>query len=202
MLLILVISFFVYLHMDILSETLKQGIAPAAVVAIYLIITKIIDAKKEDNQIKLNADFVKSINVLSEFLTDITKNIIDREKEKCKSAIEDAMFASAMRLVTFVSSTIINNHIDANKATILSNIKTIVNSEFYSIFSTLSMYKINNIVVSDYLNKEWMTLIEQDIIDIIYNTSLDKDDKILSFSNKINIKFQSYVTYIINNVIK
>lgn len=188
--------------MEVINDALKQGIAPAAVVAIYLIITKIIDAKKEDNQIKLNADFVKSINILSEFLTDITKNIIEREKEKCKSAIEDAMFASAMRLVTFVSSTIINNHIDANKNTILSNIKTIVNSEFYSIFSTLSMYKINNIIVSDYLNKEWMALIEQDIIDIIYNTSLDKDDKILSFSNKINIKFQSYVTYITNNVIK
>lgn len=188
--------------MEVINDALKQGIAPAAVVAIYLIITKVIDARKEYNQIKLNADLVRSINVLSEFLTDITKNIIEREKEKCKCAIEDAMFASAMRLTTFVSSTIINNHIDANKLTILSNIKTIVNSEFYSIFSTLSMYKINNIIVSDYLNKEWMGLIEQDIIDIIYNNTLDKDDKILSFSNKINIKFQSYVTYITNNVIK
>ena len=37
--------------MELINDALKQGIAPAAVVAIYLIITKIIDSKKENNQI-------------------------------------------------------------------------------------------------------------------------------------------------------
>jgi len=188
--------------MEILNDALKQGIAPAIVVAIYLIITKALDNKRENAQIRLSTELTKSINVISEFLTDITKNIIDREKDKCKSAIEDAMFSTGMRLVSFVSSTIINNHIDANKTTILSNINNIVNSEFYTIYSTLSMYKINGIVVSDYLDKEWMATIEQDMVDIIYNNLLDKDDKILSFSNKITLKFQTYVTYITNNIIK
>ena len=40
------------------------------------------------------------------------------------------------------------------------------------------------------------------MIDIIYNATLSKEDKIMSFTNKINIKFQSYITYIINNTIK
>lgn len=188
--------------MELISDALKQGIAPAIVVAIYLIITKSLDNKREEAQIKLSSELTKSINVISEFLTDITKNIIDREKEKCKNAIEDAMFSSGLRLVTFISSTIINNHINDNKTNILSNINNIVNTEFYSIYSTLSMYKINNVIVSSYLDKEWMNTIEQDMIDIIYNNIMDKDDKILSFSNKITLKFQTYVTYITNNIIK
>lgn len=188
--------------MDLLNDALKQGIAPAIVVAIYLIITKALDNKRENAQIKLSSELTKSINVISEFLTDITKNIIDREKDKCKNAVEDAMFSSGMRLVTFVSSTLINNHVETNKANILANINNIVNTEYYSIYSTLSMYKINGIIVSEYLDKEWMATIEQDMIDIIYNNLLNKDDKILSFSNKITLKFQTYVTYITNNIIK
>lgn len=188
--------------MELLNDAIKQGIAPAIVVAIYLIITKLIDNKREDAQLKLSNEFTRSINIISEFLVDITKNIIDREKDKCKNAIEDAMFSSGMRLVSFVSSTIINNHIDTNKTTILSNINNIVNSEFYSIYSTLSMYKINGVVVSEYLDKDWMSTIESDMVDIIYNNIMDKDDKILSFSNKLTLKFQTYVTYISNNIIK
>ena len=46
-----------------------------------------------------------------------------------------------------------------------------------------------------------MDIIEKDMIDIIYNEQLSKEDKILSFSNKINIKFQSYITYINNHVL-
>ena len=54
--------------MDILGDALRQGIAPAIVVAIYLIITKIIDSRKENAQIKLSADLPKSINTISNFL--------------------------------------------------------------------------------------------------------------------------------------
>ena len=188
--------------MEILSEALKQGITPAAVVAIYLVITKIIDSRKERTQIKLTTELTKSINNISNFLTSFTKNIVDRERDKCRAAIEDSMYATAMRLNTFVSSTIINNHVDINKDGILVNIKSITNSEFYNMFSTLSMYEINGVRASEYLNKEWMDIIEQDIIDSIYNDILDRDDKILSFSNKITLKFQSYITYIVNNVVR
>ena len=69
-------------------------------------------------------------------------------------------------------------------------------------YSALSVYVINDIRVSDVLEKEWMTSIEQDMIDIIYGVNLNKEDRILSFNNKINLKLQSYITYVINNTIK
>lgn len=182
-----------------LESALQQGIVPAIVVTIYLIIVKLIDIKKENNQIKLNSELINSINNISKFIVNVTNNTIDTDKDKCKNAIEDSMYASGMRLINFVSSTIVNNHIDTNKENILANIHNIINSEFYSVYSSLSLFNINGKYVSDYLDKSWMEVVEKDMIDIIYNTNLNKEDKILSFSNKINIKFQSYVTYILNN---
>lgn len=188
--------------MEILNEALRQGIAPAIIVAVYLIITKFIDSYKEKAQIRLNDNIITSITTVSNFVSALTKNVINKDKDKCKSAIEDSMFASAMRLIYFVSTTIVNNHIDINKENILANIHNIVNAEFYTVFSTLSMYTIDDVKVSDYLNKEWISAIENDIVNIIYNNELKKEDKILSFANKIKIKFQTYSTYVLNNVFK
>ena len=188
--------------MDILGDALKQGVAPAIVVAIYLIITKIIDSRKETVQTKLSSELIKSINTISSFIINLTKNIIDKDKEKCKNAIEDSMYSSGMRLIHFVSTTIINNHVTTNKENILANIHNIVNAEYYTVYSALSMYIINDKRVSDALNKEWISTVEKDMIAIIYNDKLNKEDKIMSFTNKLNIRFQSYITYIINNTIK
>lgn len=193
---------FLFLFMDILNSAIQQGIAPAIVVAIYLIITKFIDSRKENAQIKINSELTKSINTISNFIITITKNIIEKDKEKCKNAINDSMCAFGMRLINFVSATIVNNHIDTNRANIIANIHNIVNGEYYTMYSALSVYVINDIRVSDVLEKEWMASIEQDMIDIIYGVNLSKEDRILSFNNKINLKLQSYITYVINNTIK
>lgn len=200
--LILAASLFSLCQMELIEEALAQGITPAIVVAIYLIITKIIDNRKENVQLKLSAELTKSINSISSFLTDITKNIIDKDKDKCKAAIEDTMFSSGMRLINFVSTTIINNHVEANKDTVIGNVHNIVNAEFYSVYATLSLYKINGVKASNALNKDWMGIIEKDILDVIYNSKLEKEDKILSFTNKINLKFQSYVTHMTNTIIR
>lgn len=188
--------------MDILGDALRQGIAPAIVVAIYLIIIKLIDNHKEAAQIKLNTQLTTSINSISNFVISLTKNIIDKDKEKCKISIEDSMFSSCTRLINFVSSTVVNNHITANKENIIANIHNIANAEFYTVYSSLSLYTIDDTKVSNYLDKKWISEVEQDMIDIIYNNNLSKEDKITSFINKINIRFQSYITYITNHTIK
>lgn len=188
--------------MELLAEAISEGIAPAIVIAVFLIVNKLIDNKKENIKIKLSSDIINCINNINFFINDITENIINKDKNKCQMAIEDAMFAAGLRLSIFVATTIVNNHIETNKENILSNIKNIINSEYYSVYSTLSLYKINNKEVSSYLNKEWMNDVEKDIIDIIYNTNLNKEDKILTFVNKINLRFQTYITYINNNILK
>lgn len=183
-------------------DALKQGIAPAIIVGLYLIITKLIDSKKEASQIKLSNEITKSINIISNFIIDFTKDVVEKDKEKCKKAIENSMHASCMRIIHFVTNTIIHNHVDTNKENILHNIENLATTEFYNIYSALSLYKINQIEVSDYLDKEWMTEIKTTIKDVIYNTDMTKEDKIIAFSNKIHFDFQSYISYVTNHAIR
>lgn len=195
---LVLITLILFLIMNILQEALSQGIAPAIVVVIYLLIVKILDTKKEKSQSKLNEDFTKSINNISKFLERLTHTILDKDKEKCRIAIKDAFNSSAMELNKFVANTIVNNNINANKETIIANIHNIVNGEFYNIYFTLSLYQYDGLKASDNLDRKWMEEIEKDMKSSIFNTNLSKEDRIISFSNKINIHFQSYITYVIN----
>ena len=138
--------------MDILQEALTQGVTPAIIIAVYLVIIKIIDHKKESNQAKINSKLVDSISKIGDFIDSITKNIVDKDREKCKTAINDSFKSSAYSLIKFVTNTIINNHIDTNKETIIINIKNIVNTEYYNIYTTLNIYEINGIKGGHNLN--------------------------------------------------
>lgn len=191
-------TFFIFTVMELIQDALAQGIAPAIVVVIYLIIVKILDIRKERAQTKLNVEFTKSINTISNFLEKITHTIVDKDKEKCRIAIKDAFNSSAMKLTTFVSQTIVNNNIDVNKEAILGNIKNLVSGEFYNIYFTLSLYQYDGIKASDNLDRKWIKEVEEDMISCIFNTNLSKEARITSFYNKINIHVQSYVTYVIN----
>lgn len=194
---------------EIIESALNQGLSSLITISIFLLLYKWLDNKKKTESEKFVSsisdtldEVSKSLLQVSTFITDITKNIIDKDKDKCKTAIDDAMLASAMRLTIFVTNTVINNHVQTNKYNILANIHNIVNAEFYTVFSSLSLYKINGVKVSDNMKKDWMPSVEKSIIEIIFNDDLSKEDKISSFNNKINLKFQSYITYITNNTLK
>lgn len=194
---------------EIIESALNQGLSSLITISIFLLLYKWLDNKKKTesenfvSSISNTLDEVsKSLLQVSTFITDVTKNIIDKDKDKCKTAIDDSMLASAMRLTMFVTNTVINNHVQTNKDNILANIHNIVNAEFYTVFSSLSLYKINGVKVSDNMKKDWMPSVEKSIIEIVFNDNLSKEDKISSFNNKINLKFQSYITYITNNTLK
>lgn len=194
---------------EIIESALNQGLSSLITISIFLLLYKWLDNKKKTESEKFVSsisdtldEISKSLLQVSTFITDITKNIIDKDKDKCKTAIDDAMLASAMRLTIFITNTVINNHVQTNKDNILANIHNIVNAEFYTVFSSLSLYKINGVKVSDNMKKDWMPSVEKSIIEIVFNNNLSKEDKIASFNNKINLKFQSYITYITNNTLK
>ena len=194
---------------EIIESALNQGLSSLITISIFLLLYKWLDNKKKAESEKFVSsisntldEVSKSLLQVSTFITDITKNIIDKDKDKCKTAIDDAMLASAMRLTIFVTNTVINNHVQTNKDNILANIHNIVNAEFYTVFSSLSLYKINGVKVNDNMKKDWMPSVEKSIIEIVFNDNLSKEDKISSFNNKINLKFQSYITYITNNTLK
>ena len=93
--------------MELLLESLKLGIAPSIVVAIYLTINKYIDNKKEAKQAKLNNDIVVSFNKLNTFLDHITKNIIEKESDKCNNAIKNAFQRMENMILKYVNHIIL-----------------------------------------------------------------------------------------------
>lgn len=188
--------------MEFLQNALEQGLAPGIVVAIYLIIVRIIDVRKDKNQIKVSAELTKSIATISQYIATMTKTIVEKDKEKCKNAIEDTFNSSVLRLIKFAQMTIIQNHIKTNKNNILANIHNIANSEYYTIFSNLNLYQINGVNVSDYLDKNWIKDIETDLSDIIFNNSMTNDEKIFNLTNKLTLKFDTYITYLTNKTLK
>lgn len=181
-------------------ESSKQGIAPAIVLLIYLIFVKIIDAKRDSKQIKLNDSLINSVNNINDFVVDITENIIDKNKEKCKKSIENSFNANYGNICKACISIIINNNIQINKENIIKNINDIINTEFYKTYNTLSLYKVNGKRVKEYMKIEWKNEIIESIIDIIFNPNNDKLLRINYICNNLYIKFGNYQTYVMNNI--
>lgn len=188
--------------MEYIINSFQHGIAPAILVILYLLIIKYVDTRKESKQAKISEQLADSVSEIGSFIKTMSNDIIKKDKDKCKIAIEDAMLASALRLINFVSDTILHNHIYENKENILINIHNIVNSEYYTIYSNFNLYSFNDIRVSDHMKTEWQNEIEKDIVDIIYNNKLKDTDKINIFMHKINIRIQSYIMYMVNKSIK
>lgn len=188
--------------MDLFETAISQGIAPAIVVAIYLIVIKIIDTKKEKNAIKITNELLEAISKISNFLDNVTNNIIEKDKDKCKNAIKNSFESARMHITEYVVNVIDKNNVDNNKENIIDNVKTIINAEFYNVYNTLAMYTINGVNVSTILKEQWKDDLINNTIKLVYNSKLDKETKIFSYVSKLSISFENYIIYINNKVFK
>ena len=188
--------------MEILGEALKQGIAPAVVIAIYLVVVKIIDSKREESQVNLTKDFINAIIKMSNFLDDVTDDIVQKNNEKAQAAIKIIFKSSANSIIKFATNIVISNHIEANKVGILENIESFINAEYYTLYSNLLMYNTNSNKITDYLKEDWKDAIKNSIIDIIYNKDFTDDQKLYNINNRVNIKVEDYSVYVTNKFIE
>lgn len=188
--------------MDLFETAISQGIAPAIVVAIYLIVIKIIDTKKEKNAIKITNELLEAISKISNFLDNVINNIINKDKDKCKTAIKNSFESARMHITEYIVNVIAKNNISDNKDNIVDNIKTIINAEFYNTYNILSMYTINGINVATILKEQWKNDLIDNTIKLVYNSKLDKETKIFSYVSKLSISFENYIIYINNKVFK
>ena len=117
--------------MDILLQSLKLGIAPSIVVAIYLLINKVLEDRKESKRATLNNQIVESFTKLNNFLDYFTKNIINKEVEKCDIGIRHSFDKLKSTLLEESIIIIINNNILINKSNIIDNIKHLINGEYF-----------------------------------------------------------------------
>nr|UWI35609.1 MAG: hypothetical protein [Bacteriophage sp.] len=177
--------------MELIQNAFEQGLVPGIVIVIYLIINKIIDNNKKDPL----DDIAKLLNI-------VTKDIIDKDREKSKAVVFIAMVNAASECAKFVTSTIITNNVDSNRDQIEYNARHLVNSVYYDAYSKLNIYRGDENYLSHYMREEWKEDIYGDIINIIYNKHLDSNQRILAFNKRVDIRVSDYTTYIINKAFK
>lgn len=177
--------------MELIQNAFEQGLVPGIVIVIYLIINKIIDNNKKDPL----DDIAKLLNI-------VTKDIIDKDREKSKAVVSIAIGNAASECAKFVASTIITNNVDSNREQIEYNARHLVNSVYYDAYSKLNIYRGDEDYLSHYMREEWKEDIYSDIINIIYNKHLDSNQRILAFNKRVDIRISDYSAYIINKAFK
>lgn len=185
--------------MDILLQSLKLGIAPSLVVAIYLLINKILEDRKESKQAKLSSQVIESFAKLNNFLDYFTKNIINKEIDKCEVGIRHSFDKLKSTLLEEAIIVIINNNIVANKKNIITNIQHLVNGEYYVLKNNLKLYTTHFVNVSEFVSEDWKTELYNDIIDIIFNMEFTKDQKIYSLQTKLDSTINEYKNIVLSS---
>lgn len=188
--------------MDLLEESLRLGITPAIIVALYLIVTKIMDHKKEAKTVTLNREIVDCFAKLNNFLDYVTKDIINKEADKCDIAIKNAFKASANTIIKNATYTIISNNIEANRIFIIDNIHHLINSEYSTLYNNLILYNSKDNKVTDYLNPAWKEEMIKLLTDIIYTPKATKEEKLYNLNNRCNVRINDYSIEVLNKYIE
>lgn len=185
-----------------LISSLQFGIPSAIIVLIFLVINKIIDYKQETNkdkkQIRVNKEIIDCFNNLNSFLKHITKDIVEKENDKCSSAIRTSFKSMSYALIRFATFTIINNNVQKNKKNIEDNIDAIVEQEFSNLYNSLVLYYSDTNKIVDYIQTSWKDELKYDLKNIIFNTTLDEETKFYTIHNKLDIRIGGYYSFINN----
>lgn len=184
--------------MDAINNALTQGIVPAIIVAIYLIITKIIDTRKETVQSKMSNDIIESISSISNFLDNVTKNIINKNKDRSRIAIKLAFSDFERELFMFVRDIVITNNLDKRRNYIMQSIDIGVNGMYYNLCNNLSSFEIDGHKINNFCKEQWKDEIKSSILTLIFDENLDKIAKVTEIHVKLKVLIDNYTIYVTN----
>lgn len=199
--------------MEYIFRSLEYGIVPTLIVLAYLLVTRYFDNKKElkklekeqeeaKRTVKINAEILDAFNELNTYLKHITKDIVKIESDKCVAAIKSSFRSMNFGLTRFATFTIINNNIDVNSDTIKDNILATIEAEYITVYNELLLYRDDDKFVADYMKGEWKEQLAKDMIGIIFNRELTKEQRIYNITNKLGINIAKYSNYINNKYIE
>ena len=106
---------------EIIECALNQGLSSLITISTFLLLYKWLDNKKKTESEKFVSsisdtldEVSKSLLQVSTFITDITKNIIDKDKDKCKNAIKNSFESARMHITEYIVNVIAKNNINDN----------------------------------------------------------------------------------------
>lgn len=196
---------------DVVNESVRSSsytaiLISSCVFVAYTLIIKIVDYFKAKNKnkplidmataIKENtANVVKLNSVLDKTLRDAERKRI----KQCEATIDLTFKAFGFKLIQECSSIVAHNNIEANKQFIIDNIGKVVSTEYYKMYSTLSIYEVNEINAATKLKEEWIKATTNTIISIVYNGQ-DATTRITQLNNRLGILLNEYSTYVNNKL--
>lgn len=194
---------------EIVNESVRNSsyvtvLISSCVFICYTLIIKLIDYFKAKNKSKpllemsialkeMAENIVKLNSVLDKTLKDAEK----KEVRQCSNAINLGFKAFAFNLSQACDGIIAHNNIDKNKEFIISNINKLVTTEYYKLYSTLSVYEIFEVNVASRLKPEWVKEVADALISIVYDEQ-DALTRITHVNNRLNIVISEYSTFVNN----
>lgn len=184
--------------MEQIINSFQYGLPAAVIIAIYLIVIKILDLRKDKKKIEMSGSLISTIDKLNNFLEFFTRDIIKKEQDKCEHAIKSSFDGFSKSLIKFSITTIINNNVHDNSDLIKENVTQLVKTEFWNVYTCLSLFNANDCRVCEYLDKAWKVELINDICSIIFDNKLDKEHRIYMITNKIDLVINSFCVHVIN----
>lgn len=194
---------------DIVNESVKSSSYVAVVISscvfiVYTLITHIVSYYKQKTKnkpliemataIKESSDNIAKLNAV---LDKTFKDAERKELAKCKVVIDLAFTNFKSKISQECDDIIAHNNIETNKNLIIENIRKIVNTEYYKLYSTLAAYEVNEINIASKLKEEWTKEVIDSVIAIIYNGQ-EPIFRLIQLNNRLAVCVSDYATYINN----
>lgn len=176
------------------EDNTSKSITLAAILIIFLVISKVIDSRTKRNKIVLSDKLASLIEMLSVQF----KRQESSDREKCRMTIALSFDSFSKNIFDFGREIIINNNVELKRKYIESSIETTVNAEYYKLFNTLYVFEVNNHRVSNFMKAEWRAEIIASMNLIIFDKDLDTINKLTTLHSKLDSKISDYSAYIHN----
>lgn len=196
---------------DIINESVRDSsyvtvIISSSVFLIYTLIIRLVDYFKAKTKDKPLLEMSKAMKEMGDNIAKLngvlSKTFEDTERKEirqCETAIQLGFKALGFKVSQECSNIIVHNNIDKNKELIRNNLIKVINTEYYKLYSALSVYEINEVNVASKLKEEWTKEIADAIIQIIYDGQ-DAIIRISHINDKINILISEYSIYVSNKI--
>lgn len=196
---------------DIINESVRDSsyvtvIISSSVFLIYTLIIRLVDYFKAKTKDKPLLEMSKAMKEMGDNIAKLngvlSKTFEDTERKEirqCEKAIQLGFKALGFKVSQECSNIIVHNNIDKNKELIRNNLIKVINTEYYKLYSALSVYEINEVNVASKLKEEWTKEIADAIIQIIYDGQ-DAIMRISHINDKINILISEYSIYVSNKI--
>lgn len=183
-----------------------QTLIIVLIILLFFVANKIYEYYQKKNNNKPLNKIVETLDAnckhLDKLTSTLTNYIYDSTKgneNKCKTILELSFNSFRGNIFEFARTVVLSNNLKINEILIKENIRQKVSTEYYSVFTSLSLFDIEGINVSSYLNVVWIEEISNDIISILFQNS-DAQSRIDSINKRLNLKLTGYENYIYNKI--